>query len=93
MLDATERKTLAASAFVAGCLLAGPKQFVAAGTSWVLAALLFAWHLLLARKESFLLVRRTAFLYLLRRRYESLSAQKAAEDRPAEDARSGHEGG
>jgi len=51
MPDATERKVLASSAFVAGCLLLAPGQHAAAGVAMSLAAVLFAWHLMRSREE------------------------------------------
>lgn len=51
MLDPTERKALAASAFVAGCLLLLPRQWVSAGLAFALSIALLAWHLTRSKKE------------------------------------------
>ncbi|WP_437335682.1 hypothetical protein [Sorangium sp. So ce394] len=44
MPDAEERLALAACAFLAGCLLLAPREWVSAGLALALAAALFAWH-------------------------------------------------
>ncbi|WP_437600351.1 hypothetical protein [Sorangium sp. So ce590] len=45
MPDAEERLALAACAFLAGCMLLAPREWVSAGLALALAAALFAWHL------------------------------------------------
>ncbi|XXT20523.1 hypothetical protein WME94_02995 [Sorangium sp. So ce429] len=45
MPDAEERLTLATCAFVAGCILLAPREWVSAGIAVTSAAALFAWHL------------------------------------------------
>ncbi|WP_437734668.1 hypothetical protein [Sorangium sp. So ce1335] len=52
MPDAQERLTLATCAFVAGCILLAPREWVSAGLALTLAAALFAWHLRLRSKAS-----------------------------------------
>jgi membrane protein implicated in regulation of membrane protease activity len=52
MLDPTERKVLAASAFVAGCLLLLPRQWASAGIAFALFIGLLAWHLARSKKET-----------------------------------------
>ncbi|WP_437938513.1 hypothetical protein [Sorangium sp. So ce341] len=44
MPDAEERLALAACAFLAGCILLAPREWVSAGLALALAAALFAWH-------------------------------------------------
>ncbi|WP_437317751.1 hypothetical protein [Sorangium sp. So ce385] len=44
MPDAEERLALAACAFLAGCILLAPREWVSAGLALALAAVLFAWH-------------------------------------------------
>ncbi|WP_437906751.1 hypothetical protein WME95_01900 [Sorangium sp. So ce327] len=43
--DAEERLALASCAFVAGCILLAPREWISAGLSLALAAALFGWHL------------------------------------------------
>ncbi|WP_437590509.1 hypothetical protein [Sorangium sp. So ce1000] len=45
MPDAEERLALASCAFVAGCLLLAPREWISAGLAFALAAALFGWHL------------------------------------------------
>lgn len=45
MPDAEERLALAACAFLAGCMLLAPREWVSAGLALALAAALLAWHL------------------------------------------------
>ncbi|WP_437928189.1 hypothetical protein WMF37_02780 [Sorangium sp. So ce291] len=52
MPDAEERLTLATCAFVAGCLLLAPREWVSAGIALAIAAALFAWHLRLRARTS-----------------------------------------
>jgi hypothetical protein len=51
MLDATERRALAGCAFVGGCLLLAPRQWVPAATLLVASALLAAYHARVSRRE------------------------------------------
>ncbi|WP_438041463.1 hypothetical protein [Sorangium sp. So ce128] len=43
--NAEERLALASCAFVAGCILLAPREWISAGLSLALAAALFGWHL------------------------------------------------
>ncbi|WP_437279363.1 hypothetical protein WME90_02050 [Sorangium sp. So ce375] len=43
--DAEERLALASCAFVAGCILLAPREWISAGLALALAAALFGWHL------------------------------------------------
>ncbi|WP_437508508.1 hypothetical protein [Sorangium sp. So ce1099] len=52
MPDAEERLTLATCAFVAGCILLAPREWVSAGISLAIAVALFAWHLRLRARTS-----------------------------------------
>ncbi|WP_438026839.1 hypothetical protein [Sorangium sp. So ce233] len=52
MPDAEERLTLATCAFVAGCILLAPREWVSAGLALTIAAALFVWHLRLRRGAS-----------------------------------------
>ena len=51
MLDATERKVLAACAFVAALLCAFPRDFVSAGIATSMAVILYGYHLYASRTE------------------------------------------
>ncbi|HTN90019.1 MAG TPA: hypothetical protein VL242_40375 [Sorangium sp.] len=52
MPDAEERLALATCAFVAGCILLAPREWVSAGIAIAIAAALFAWHLRLRARTS-----------------------------------------
>ncbi|WP_437756555.1 hypothetical protein [Sorangium sp. So ce1389] len=52
MPDAEERLALATCAFVAGCILLAPREWVSAGIALAIAAALFAWHLRLRARTS-----------------------------------------
>ncbi|XYH98885.1 hypothetical protein ACMHYB_03735 [Sorangium sp. So ce1128] len=51
MPDAEERLALATCAFVAGCILLAPREWVSAGIALAIAAALFAWHLRLRARK------------------------------------------
>lgn len=50
-LDASERRTLAACAMVAGCVLLLPRQWPAAGMAFALAIALLLWDHARSRRE------------------------------------------
>ncbi|AUX39227.1 uncharacterized protein SOCE26_006110 [Sorangium cellulosum] len=49
MPDAEERLTLAICAFVAGCILLAPREWVSAGLAIALSLALLAWHVVRQR--------------------------------------------
>ncbi|WP_437677386.1 hypothetical protein [Sorangium sp. So ce131] len=52
MPDAEERLTLAICAFVAGCILLAPREWVSAGLAIALSLALLAWHVVRLRAEA-----------------------------------------